>query len=40
MTMLPLTVRVSLFASVPQNDGPVDTEDSGRGKIHLELKRY
>lgn len=39
MTMLPLTVRVSLFASIPQNDGPVDSEDSSRGKIHLEIKK-
>lgn len=39
MTMLPLTVRVSLFAPIPQNDGPVDSEDSSRGKIHLEIKK-
>ena len=31
MAMLTLTVHVSVFPSVPQNDGQVGSEDAGRG---------
>lgn len=33
--MLTLTVLVSLFPTIPQNDGQTGPEDSGKGTLYL-----